>query len=264
MTPKVFSFSLALAMSLGMSARADIITDWNTLILNAIRTNRTSPPAASRQMAILHTAMYDAVNGINPTRYQSYRVRGKLPAVLSEEAAAAAAAHRVMVSLYPINAATYDGALHATLSQIRNRLSSRLGAAWGRHVANDILMWRADDGSDTSIGYTPGTRPGDWVPTPPAGAPPLLPQWPLVTPFGIPQGSLFRPPAPPALNTAQLQLLAPGDGHPQRASRRERRNRKRAELDAPAGHTAISGIHLRPQHLQRRGFARAGNLFRHG
>src|SRR5688572_23250632 len=202
-TPRTFCLSMALALSLGVSARADVITDWNKHLLNAFRTNRTSPPVASRQLAILHVSMYDAVNGINPGRYQSYHVRGKLPAFLSEEAAAAAAAHRVMTTFYPINAATYDGALQATLSQIPNQLASRTGAAWGRHVANNILMSRANDGSTATIGYTPGTRPGDWQPTPPAFAPALLPGWGLVTPFGIPQGDIFRPPPPPALDTAK-------------------------------------------------------------
>lgn len=197
---RAFCLSLAAAMSLGLSARADVITDWNTLILNAIRTNRTSPPAASRQMAILHTAMYDAVNGIT-LRHEPYRVRGRVPGVASAEAAAATAAHRVMMALYPANAATYDAALEATLSGVRNRIALRLGVAWGEKVASEIMLWRSTDGAAVPVSYTPGTRPGDWVPTPPAFAPALLPQWGDVEPFGLQSGNLFRPALPPALNT---------------------------------------------------------------
>ena len=114
---KVFCLSLAAAMSLGLSARADVVTDWNTLLLNAIRTNKTSPPVASRQMAILHTSMYDAVNGVKP-RYEPYRVRPHVLPAASPEAAAAAAAHKVMLALYPQNAAAYDAAFQATLKRV--------------------------------------------------------------------------------------------------------------------------------------------------
>jgi hypothetical protein len=200
---KALCLSLAVAVSLGLSARADVITDWNTLILNAIRTNRTSPPVASRQMAILHTAMYDAVNGIKP-RFEPYRVRGKvLPAAASPEAAAAAAAHRVMLALYPQHTAIYDNALQSTLSRVRNRVALRTGVEWGQKVAGEIMLWRSTDGAATPIGYTPGTRPGDWQPTPPAFAPALLPQWGSVTPFGIPSVVPFRPPPPPPLTSAE-------------------------------------------------------------
>ena len=51
--------------------------------------------------------------------------------------------------------------------------------------------------------YTPGTDPGDWQPTPPAFAPALLPGWGQVTPFGLEEGSQFRPPPPPALHTGK-------------------------------------------------------------
>lgn len=199
---RAFCFSLAAALSLGLSAQADVATDWNALILDAIRTNRTSPPVASRQMAILHTAMYDAVNGIKP-RYKHYRVRPNVPPVASPEAAAAAAAHRVMLALYPQHTATYDAALQATLSRIRNRVALKLGLRWGQHAAGEIMMWRSTDGAATPIGYTPGTRPGDWQPTPPAFAPALLPQWGMVVPFGVQSTSLFRPPPPPPMTSPE-------------------------------------------------------------
>lgn len=194
--------SLAAAVSLGFSARADVVTDWNTLILNAIRTNRTSPPVASRQMAILHTAMFDAVNGIRP-QYEPYRVHGNVLPAASREAAAAAAAHKVMRALYPTNAAIYDAALQSTLAAIRNPVAKKHGVAWGEKVAGEIMMWRSTDGAAIPVGYTPGTRPGDWQPTPPAFLPALLPQWGNVVTFGLPSVPSFRPPPPPALNTAE-------------------------------------------------------------
>jgi hypothetical protein len=199
---KAFCVFLAVAVSLGLPARADVITDWNKLILDAIRTNRTSPPVASRQMAILHTAMYDAVNGIRP-QYKPYRVHGRVAALASPEAAAAAAAHRVMTALYPANTTTYDEAFLSTLTEIPNRIARRLGIAWGQLVASNIMVWRSNDGAALVVDYTPGTRLGDWQPTPPAFAPALLPQWGMVEPFGLPSVNPFRLPAPPALTSSQ-------------------------------------------------------------
>ena len=61
---KILQYMLLGAAAVSFSAKADIVTDWNTLALNAIRTNRTAPPIAARNLAILHIAIYDAVNGI--------------------------------------------------------------------------------------------------------------------------------------------------------------------------------------------------------
>src|ERR1043166_7255461 len=92
---------LTLVVSLtALAAQADVVTDWNTVALQAIRTDRTPPPKASRVLAILHASIYDSVNGIQRT-HQPYLVTGDVPASASEDAAAAAAAHVVLVSLYP-------------------------------------------------------------------------------------------------------------------------------------------------------------------
>jgi len=66
-----------------------------------------------------------------------------------------------------------------------------------------MLALRALDGWDAVVPYTPGTDPGDWQPTPPAGAPAFLPHWGQVTPFGLEEGSQFRLPPPPALHTGK-------------------------------------------------------------
>ncbi|MBX6313047.1 MAG: vanadium-dependent haloperoxidase, partial [Isosphaeraceae bacterium] len=52
------------------------------------------------------------------------------------------------------------------------------------------------------VPYTPGTKPGDWRPTPPGFLPPVLPNWPLVTPFALKAASQFRPGRPPALTSS--------------------------------------------------------------
>jgi len=84
----LFNSLAGAVLGLGFTAQADIITDWNTQALNAFRANRTAPPIASRQLAILHASMYDAVNGITRT-HESYRVRGKAKPSASIEGAKA-------------------------------------------------------------------------------------------------------------------------------------------------------------------------------
>jgi hypothetical protein len=70
---KIFTATLLLT-ALGAPAFADVVTDWNAAALDAIRAARTSPPVASRALAILHVSIYDAVNGISRT-HRAYLVR---------------------------------------------------------------------------------------------------------------------------------------------------------------------------------------------
>lgn len=184
------------------TADADIIIDWNTAALNAIRAGRTPPPIASRALAILHASVYDAVNGID-RRHEPYLVQSVVPANASREAAASAGGHKVLVSLFPANAPSFDD-LHTTiLSTIRNGPQKSAGIAWGESVANQILALRANDGSDAVVLAPSGSGPGAWQPTPPAFAPYLLPQWGFVKPFAMTHSSQFRPLGPPALNSAR-------------------------------------------------------------
>src|SRR5262245_27261451 len=72
------------------AVNADVVIDWNSIALDAIKANRTSPPEAARYLAILHVAIFDACNGIGQN-YEAYFVAGKPPGVASKEAAIAAA-----------------------------------------------------------------------------------------------------------------------------------------------------------------------------
>ena len=194
--------ALMAALSSASAARADVVTDWNTAALNAIRAGKTPPPRASRALAILHAAIYDAVNGINRT-HESYFVQSAVPRSASKEAAASAAAHETLTALFPASAASFD-ALHAmTLAAVANGPQKRRGIDWGVSVANQILAFRATDLSEATVTLPSGRGPGAWVPTPPAFAAYLLPQWAFVTPFAMPTDSHFRPPGPPAVKSAK-------------------------------------------------------------
>jgi membrane-associated phospholipid phosphatase len=194
--------ALITVLSMGSAANADVVTEWNSATLNSIRAGRTSPPIASRVLAILHASIYDAVNGID-RRHEAYFVQSAVPASAIKQAAACAAAHAVLVALFPANASSFDDLNAATLAAIPNSPQKSRGITWGESVADQILAWRARDGSDETIPPPAATGPGTWVPTPPAFAPYLLPQWGFVTPFTTTDISQFRPPGPPALDSVK-------------------------------------------------------------
>ena len=183
------------------SARADVVTDWNDVLLEAVRTDKTPPPRAARAMAMVHTAVFDALNGYRHS-YEPYHVTADAPRFASRRAAAAAAAHRVLSALYPAQAAAFDAVLARSLAGIPSRHRRKRGVAWGRFCADEILALRVDDGADDVVPYAPPVGPGYWQPTPPALAPALLPNWPTVTPWAMASGTQFRPAGPPALSSA--------------------------------------------------------------
>ncbi|HBL30135.1 MAG TPA: chemotaxis protein CheB, partial [Acidobacteria bacterium] len=199
---RLFLTLLAVAICLGFpgSARADAVLDWNGVLLGAIRVDKTPPPKASRAMAVVNVAIFDAVNGILGGA-TPYHVTDHPPAGASAEAAAVAAAHRALAALYPAQQATFDAAYQTSLAALPDGASKTDGIAWGQEVADAILDLRADDHSGATVAWESPVGGGWWVPTAPAFAPPLLPNWPTVTPWAMTSGSQFRPPAPPSPNS---------------------------------------------------------------
>src|SRR5262245_31585998 len=182
---------------------ADMVLRWNEVLLDAVRADRTAPPLAARDMAIVHVAIYDAVNAIDPT-HEPYADSRQGPRDASPEAAVAAAANRTLRELFPAQQPTFDAELAASLDAIPDGPAENKGVALGQSVAQHILALRRHDGADVVVNYTLGTEPGDWQPTPPAfQQTPLLPQWPEVTPFAMTDGDQFRPDAPPALSSTE-------------------------------------------------------------
>jgi len=194
------ALAVAIFTSFALSVRADVVTDWNSAALDAIRADRTSPPQAARILAILHVAIYDAVNGVTQT-HEPYFVKEKPVGVASAEVAASAAAHRILAELFPAHAESLDALYASKLDVFRDHPSLTAGIAWGETAAQAILDLRSGDHSDDVVIYVPRTGAGFWTPTPPAFAPSLLPQWPVVTPFAMTSGGQFRPAPPPGLET---------------------------------------------------------------
>jgi hypothetical protein len=183
------------------AAASDVVLLWNDVVLRVIKSERTPPPMAARNLAIVHAAIYDAVNAVD-RRHRPYRVNAQPEGAVSAETAAAIAAHRALIELYPRQVETFDAALDATLEAVPDGVSKEGGVKLGQQVAEEILAWRAEDGAGRSVAYTPRTTPGLWRPTPPRNRAALLPQWRYLTPFAMPDRTRFLPVPPPALTSA--------------------------------------------------------------
>jgi PAP2 superfamily len=199
-TFKVLSWAVSTALLISTLAHADVVTEWNSAALDAIRDGHTPPPIASRSLSILHISIYDAVNGIART-HEPYLVPSAVPASASREAAASAAAHEALVNLFPASTSSFDALNTAILAAIPDGPQKTAGIVWGEFVANQILAARANDGSGAIVPPPGGSGPGVWIPTPPAFLPYLLPQWGFVLPFAMSSSSQFRPPGPPSLDS---------------------------------------------------------------
>ena len=196
--------ALVIFISLSSTANADVVTDWNqiTLATQASFSVGIRTPTASRALAMVHTAIYDSVNAID-RRYSVYAVDAQSAPGASPDAAVAAAAHAVLVSLYPSNQANLDAAYATSLSQIPNGISKTDGISLGEFVAATILFLRSSDGSSTNLPYTQPAGPGIWQPTPLTFPPALFVAWGNVTPFALKSGSQFRAEGPPALSSSE-------------------------------------------------------------
>ena len=177
------------------------VVQWNRTLLVIVRTPGAQPATIhpTRSFAIMHAAIYEAVNAIDGT-HQPYLVRLGASHFASQEAAAAAAAHEVLVKLYPSFQATLDAKLQQALAQLPNRGKAD-GISIGNTVADRILALRSNDGSNAQpIPYVFGNAPGDYQSTPPNfPKQPQFTHWSRVTPFALESASQFRPGGPPRL-----------------------------------------------------------------
>jgi hypothetical protein len=193
---------IALAGVTPSAARADTVTDWNVIMQATVSAAPTSPFFQARWGAIVQLAVFEAVNSIEGD-YEPYLGIIDAPRWASPDAAAIAAAHRTLVTLRPGSAAALNALRTAALAAIPDGPAKDAGIIVGEDAATAMLLLRANDGWDAVVPYTPGTEPGDWQPTPPANAAASFTQWSGVMPFGLLNGSQFRLPPPPALDSVQ-------------------------------------------------------------
>ena len=177
----------------------DPVLYWNELLMSGI----AGPPVVqSRSYAMVNVAMFDAVNATynNPDRAYYANIAN---AGGDTRAAASVAAHDVLVHLNPAKAAEFDAALFASLALVADGQAKTDGIATGAAFAAAAIAGRLNDGSSVMGSYSPTGLPGDWAPTPPGFAPPLMPQYANVTPWLMSSPAEFLPGPPPALTSAE-------------------------------------------------------------
>jgi hypothetical protein len=145
-------------------ARADVIMDWNAKADAIAAEKQVLPAPHSRVISMMHVAMFEAVNAID-RRYTSYQLNLVADRSTSREAAAATAAHDVLLSLYPDLKSDLDAALATSLAAVADAESKSAGVELGRQAAQGIIALRANDGSAAPESYRPNTSPGVYVPT---------------------------------------------------------------------------------------------------
>ena len=188
---------IALASLLGgQMAAADVVTDWNVTAADITVAAGLGPPPANRTLAMVQTAVYEAVNAITK-RYPADRVTPNA-APDASVAAAVAAANRAMLSrLVPSQQAAIDKAYASALAAIADGSVKTAGIAVGEQAAAAVLAWRADDNAATPERYRPATTAGAYVPT----MIPAVTHWPQRKPWVMASCDQFRPGPPPALTS---------------------------------------------------------------
>jgi len=179
------------------------VIDWNQVLLSIVNTPGEQPAniQPTRNFAILHAAIYDAVNSIDRS-HEPYLVSVRAPRDASETAAADAAAHTALVGLYPAEQTLIDADYAAELAQVPDSPAKDKGVRLGEQVASELLAIRANDGSNvTPPTFIAGNAPGDYQLTPPNFAAPVFTTWSQVTPFVLDRGDQFRPAPPPPLTS---------------------------------------------------------------
>jgi PAP2 superfamily len=173
----------------------DVVIEWNNIYLESIRKIGGAPCPIARAGAMMHVAMYDAVNAISPTA-QPYLTGLPVPDVdTSTEAAAIYAAHTVLCSVYPSIVNFLNDELKASIKDLTAPDNDIMkGKSFGEAIGNLVIQNRTGDGSAVKMPYTPGNEPGDWRPTGSGEA--VTPEWPNVKPFAIIAKDQFRPPFP--------------------------------------------------------------------
>lgn len=123
------------------AARADVVSDWNTIALKAATSSAPEPVAVARTMALVHVTLLEVMSFVEGGYAPRFLVTPPAPLGGSGEAAAAAAAHHLLCERFPAQQGMLDAALERSLAPlaVQDRASNRI---WGRHLAANIAaVW---------------------------------------------------------------------------------------------------------------------------
>ena len=192
----ILTFALLTVVPLSSPAKADVVMDWNAKADAIGIEKQLLNTANARGQAMLHVAVFEAVNAIDK-RYTPYKLNLTADRGTSREAAAASAAHDVLVALYPDQKPDLDATLATSLAAIADGEAKAKGIDLGRKAAAEIIALRANDGNGAPESYRPQASPGVYVPT----IVPIESTAAKLTPFVMRTASQFRPAPPPALTS---------------------------------------------------------------
>ncbi len=206
---RTFVVALLLSLPLTPNARGDVIIDWNKLFCEVMQEDgilnidgKANPGWSTRAAAMLNGAMYDAFQAVERTH--SPFAYGQMNTAASKEAAAAQAAHDILLHTYPLRGDMLAPGLTTSLSTIADGPAKQAGIDLGKAIAQHYITMRAADNSTAQIQWPEGTLPGEWRSDPISGPQEAWgPAWGSVSPFAIPSTSHFPVPGPPALGSQE-------------------------------------------------------------
>src|SRR5216683_175541 len=184
---------MILFASTGLQAQ-NVVIDWYKIASTTIVTNAKEPSATSSVwFAYVQLAVYDAVNAVDH-QYQPYVFTTHAPDDASKDAAAVAAAHRILVNYFPAQQASLDTQFTSSLAGISDTAPNiAAGVSIGEQAAHALIAARANDGLLANVPYTPPIGPGFYQRTPPAFAPPITPWLGKMVPFTMTSAGQFFP-----------------------------------------------------------------------
>ena len=204
------ALSMTLAQGVSTTSQAaddpNQVLEWNQMFVDTLIVTNTPNSSSQRLGAIVHTAIFDAFNGIE-RRYTPIFVHSTAPRGASRRAAVIAAAYTTLAGLFPARQAVLAEMYAASLAALNDDgdggRSRARGVAWGTEVAQAVLSWRATDGfGGVYSAFTGGTAVGQWRPTPPAFGPMSAQGLAFTVPFVVASSTQFQPPPPRGLSSA--------------------------------------------------------------
>ena len=199
---KTLMLAVVASLACAPGLRAGTVSEWSLIAQNSIvGVGKKFPGEAAVYMGIVHAAIYDAAVAVSGG-YQPYHVSPIVPHGASLDAAVAAAAHHVLVGLFPGQQADLDDAYAASLDGIPEGKAKADGIAAGEEVGASILDLPTDEGLNNTLPYVqPPPGPGVYEPT--ANAAPVGTKLPLVVPLALETASQFRPHGPLRLSSRE-------------------------------------------------------------
>ena len=183
----------------------DVVVEWNRILIAALSVPGALPSTIfpTRPYAMVHVAMFDALNSIDPV-YTPFYIAVNAPANTSRDVAGAQAARDVLVAAMPGLTATFDAALAAAKARVPDATAVANGVTVGSAAAQATISARANDGwNRPTIPYSNAALPGYWQPTPTANSPATFAHYQDVQGFVITSTRPYLVEAPPALTSTR-------------------------------------------------------------